>query len=217
MNEAIRAGVSAFALAEAEDLIHESADFDMPRLSVYFNKNVARVIGGGRPVTRSKAKRIKTAARILLAAALLAALALSAYAIERKSRSYAWIYRDKEKCIDFSIDLGSDKKPLETGIEVGYIPEGFILTERRTAPGNNSLSFANGDKMLYVDKVSISHNVGVDVEGGYAEIIERNGISYTHVSCKGFETLVWNDGINIYSVGGRVDLNDLFRIADGVK
>jgi hypothetical protein len=197
---------AALELAQAD--AHAVAGLPEPVPSARFNRRMRRLIPH---VKKNRYRRLTTAARIVLVAALLALLALSAVA----ARHYGFVLfnfgtygmLEAEKHTDLHI----------TDITYGYIPEGFVLTEQKNNGWHAFADFEDAQgQTIKIDKHGSYDISSVDTEGKNINTVTINGIEYAFLSSAEGTSLYWMDpesGV-LYSVKSQLDADILLRIAE---
>lgn len=153
--------------------------------------------------------------KVLLVAAVLCALLLTAFVVPSS----------REFIID-RFDIFSRYKLTESNnnaingeITVGYIPEGFKLTNKQELSRliMNDYTDSNGG-IFVVSKYSSSTEVDFDIETGNIEKINVNGKTYMfYVDNNNYNFLVWNVNDYVYQIDGNLPKDELLKIAETVK
>ena len=152
--------------------------------------------------------------KVMLIAATLSALLLTAFVIPSS----------REFIID-NFDIFSRYKLTESNnntvngeITVGYIPEGFELTNEHTNLKSITYDYMKDNDWLTISKLSSSTKIEFDTETGSIENMEYNGQTYTlYVDENNHNYLVWNKNDYIYQVDGTISKEELLKIAETVK
>lgn len=153
--------------------------------------------------------------KVMLIAATLSALLLTAFVIPSS----------REFIID-NFDIFSRYKLTESNnnavngeITVGYIPEGFKLTneqESARAIINDYIDLNGG--FITITKYSSSIEVDFDTETRNTENISVNSQIYTfYVDENNYNYLVWNKNDYVYHIDGTLPKEELLKIAETVK
>lgn len=153
--------------------------------------------------------------KVMLIAATLSALLLTAFVIPSS----------REFIID-NFDIFSRYKLTESNnnavsseITVGYIPEGFELTNEQELSRLiiNDYYNSNGE-VFTITKSTSSSKVEFDTETGSIENIENNSQIYIfYVDENNYNYLVWNKNDYVYQVDGTLPKDELLKIAETVK
>ncbi len=156
-----------------------------------------------------------TTIKVMLIAATLSALLLTAFVIPSS----------REFIID-NFDIFSRYKLTESNnnaingeITVGYIPEGFKLTNENVLSRliMNDYTDSNGGVFI-VSKYSSSTKVEFDTETGSIENLNINGREYIfYVDENNYNFLVWSVNDYVYQIDGTLPKDELLKIAESVK
>lgn len=153
--------------------------------------------------------------KVMLIAATLSALLLTAFVIPSS----------REFIID-NFDIFSRYKLTESNnnavngeITVGYIPEGFKLTNEQESARTMMNDYYNSNgEFFIISKSASSAEVDFDTETGSIENIENNGQIYIfYVDTNNHNNLVWNGNDYIYQIDGTLPKDELLKIAETVK
>lgn len=153
--------------------------------------------------------------KVMLIAATLSALLLTAFVIPSS----------REFIID-NFDIFSRYKLTESNnnaingeITVGYIPEGFELTNEQEfarATMNEYIDSSGG--VFTISKYSSSTKVEFDTETGSIEKFDINGQEYIfYIDINNYNFLIWNKNDYIYRMSGTISKDELLKIAETVK
>lgn len=155
------------------------------------------------------------AIKIMLVAAVLFALLLSAFVIP-SSREFIIDKFD----IASRYQLTTENNNSVTGeISVGYIPDGFKLNNKDTSVKHILYSYiSNIGQDFTIQKYSSSVEVDFDTENFDFENIISNNRSYTYYSSlSGNNGIMWNQNDYIYQIIGPFSKDELLKIAESVK
>ena len=153
--------------------------------------------------------------KVMLIAATLSALLLTAFVIPSS----------REFIID-NFDIFSRYKLTESNnnavngeITVGYIPEGFKLTNEQEfarATMNEYIDLSGG--VFTISKYSSSTKVEFNTESGNVENIIGNSATYIfYIDKNNHNILVWNKNDYVYQIDGTLPKDELIKIAETVK
>lgn len=152
--------------------------------------------------------------KVLLVAAVLCALLLTAFVVP-SSRKY--IIDNFDVFSRYKI-TENNKNSVNGEITVGYIPDGFELTNENISSNLIANDYTNGNDLITVSKFSSSIKVEFDTETGSIENIENNGQIYIfYVDKNNYNYLVWNKNDYIYQINGAISKDELLKIAETVK
>lgn len=153
--------------------------------------------------------------KVMLIAATLSALLLTAFVIPSS----------REFIID-NFDIFSRYKLTESNnnavsgeITVGYIPEGFKLTNERVSSRTiiNEHTDSNGGVFIITKSTSSTEAI-FDTETGEIERIVVDGQEYVfYIDKNNYKFLVWNKNDYVYQIDGTLPKNELLKIAETVK
>lgn len=153
--------------------------------------------------------------KVMLIAATLSALLLTAFVIPSS----------REFIID-NFDIFSRYKLTESNnnavdgeITVGYIPEGFELTNENVLERliMNDYYNSNGEVFI-ITKSTSSIEAIFDTETGEIERIVVDGQEYVfYIDKNNYKFLVWNKNDYVYQIDGTLPKDELLKIAETVK
>ena len=153
--------------------------------------------------------------KVMLVAAVLTALLLTAFVVP-SSRQY--IIDNFEIFSRYKI-TENNKNSVNDEIIVGYIPDGFKLTNEQVSSRTvmNDYYDASGEFFIII-KNSSSAEVDLDTETGNIENITVNNKTYSYyVDENNYNYLVWNKNDYVYHVNGTISKDELLKIAETVK
>ena len=153
--------------------------------------------------------------KVMLIAATLCALLLTAFVVP-SSREFIVDHFDifsRYKLTE------SNNNAVDGEITVGYIPEGFELTnEQKSARAIMNDYYNSNGEFFTISKYSSSIEVDLDTETGNIENIMVNNKSYSYyVDANNHNYLVWNQNDYVYQVEGTLSKDELLNIAEMVK
>ena len=155
------------------------------------------------------------AVRIILVAAILVALLLSAFVFPSSRESALSNINVFSK---FKI-TEDNKNSVNREIKVGYIPEGFELVENHTAGKQTICKYkSNSEEMFTIWKCTSSMEMNFDTENFITEEIIVDNMKYTY--CQGNEginNLVWTKFDYIYRIDGALSKEEMVKIAKFVN
>ena len=179
-----------------------------------FEKAMARLtrhVRGGRyhPLTRA-------AKAALIAAVLAALLAGSAMAAEKYGFSITRFWDHAE------VDIEKHHEELQEGLTVGYVPEGFVLSEEYKDSTTHKLIYQSvSDPAVFfgLQKLSSYSGFCFDTENRDVYEVERSKIKYTISKSEQNTTILWmrSDTTVIYTAYGTVNSDILLEIAYQVQ
>ena len=153
--------------------------------------------------------------KVMLIAATLCALLLTAFVVP-SSREFIVDHFDifsRYKLTE------SNNNAVDGEITVGYIPEGFELTnEQKSARAIMNDYYNSNGEFFTITKFSSSTEVDFDTEMGNVENVVVNGKMYMFfVDENNHNILVWNKNDYIYRIDGTISKDELLKIAEMVK
>lgn len=164
------------------------------------------------PVPQKKRRLTKKTARILLAAAVLLALAIATTAIAVPLARRANVTQLSDHGQYEVAD--PENAPDVDGITVGYVPDGFVLTEEY----EHLYVYENGGRTFTVEKVELDARISFDTEDYLSESITINGApGIYHHSDSGYNGIIFNNGEYIFMIDGNISKEELVKIAQNVQ
>lgn len=188
-----------------------STDLPKHKFSKKHNKVINDIIYGKQD---KKIKLSKGTIKVLLIAAVLLAIATTAFAIPQ-SREYI-----VDKFSNHSEYNVVDKKKSKRvkSLNVKYIPAGFEKGDDYFSRDFYIKNYKNVDKSFVVQKFALSGSVGFDTEHYETENIKINGIDAVYYRSNNNEKgIIFNDGNYIYIISGNIEKDELVKIAQNVE
>ena len=182
------------------------------RFSKKHNQKMKELFSG--QVRESEHKFSKTTIRIILIAAILLAIATTAFAIPTV-REYV-----TERFFDHSEYGIVDKGGAEdvTSLTVGYIPEDFELSNEFCSERLFTFDYTKGKEYFSVDKSSLTAGVNYDTEHNAVENIIINGLDAVYFKTDGEANgIIFNNGKYIFVITGTVPKEELIKIAQNIE
>ena len=157
-----------------------------------------------------KFKLSKRTIKVLIIAAVLLALASTAFAFPESREfiinkffnhsQYNVVYNGKVKKVD--------------SLTVNYVPSGFEKVEDH----GYSYVYKNGDKEFVVEKMTIDTSIGYDTEKYDNEIIEINGVDAVYYRSNNVNNgIIFNNANYIFWISGNIEKEELIKIAQNVE
>lgn len=160
----------------------------------------------------------KKAFRIILVAAVILSLSIAATTIGNPEREY-YIQKFDDHSIYGIKDYSGYKKI--TDFKVGYLPEDFILIDKREDEDFYTYEYKNVNNSkitLNLSKNTLITQILFNTEFFDCEVITVDGIDYaTVIEDDGFISMLWNDNEYIYELGGNISLETAIKIAQNMK
>ncbi|HBT65677.1 MAG TPA: hypothetical protein DEB10_13555, partial [Ruminococcaceae bacterium] len=102
-----------------------------------------------------------------------------------------------------------------------YIPEGYVLKTREELNMAYLCEYVNddGSDLIYNQMLFNESKMMIDTEGTVTEDIMINGIIGIFFNNKGYDNIIWNDGVYIYYISGFSELgkDELLKFAESIK
>lgn len=195
-------------ISECVDALLRMEDCEKYKLShEKLNDNIQKILNGKRN------KHISKTVRIILAAAIIALLAMFGVF------GYA---QHKYNIIDFGkySRITAQEKVKEVGknITVGYVPEGFTLSNEKHNKHYTTFEYMNGNKMFNVIIQAYTNMNTLNTEYGSLREIRKNGKEYY-----AFGEETYGAGILriehdlLYTVCGNIPEDEMLKIASSVE
>lgn len=153
--------------------------------------------------------------KVMLVAAVLSALLLTAFVIP-SSREF--IIDNFETFSRYKI-TENNKNSVNGEITVGYIPEGFKLSEQGEYSKTIYSKYISLDEKVFtINKYSSSIEVDFDTEDMSTKEIAYNGITYIcGADLYGHSYVVWNANDYVYKIDGNISTEEILIIAKSIK
>ena len=182
------------------------------KFSKKHNQKMKELFSG--QVRESEHKFSKTTVRIILIAAILLAIATTAFAIPAVRKYVTEKFYDHS---EYNILDKSGAQKVES-LELNYIPEGFVKTDEINSSELYTFEYEKGDKWFCVKKWTLNAGIYYDTEHNYRENIIINGLDavyYTaEVESRG---IIFNNGKYIFVITGTVHKEELIKIAQNIE
>ncbi len=187
----------------------DSFPLDLPKhkFSKKHNKVINDIIYGKQG---KKIKFSKGTIKVLIIAAVLLAIATTAFAIPQ-SREY--IIDKFSNHSEYNV-VDNKKSKRVKSLNVNYIPAGF---EKGDDYGD-TVQYVKGDKDFVVEKLELTGSIGFDTENYEHENIKINGIDAVYYrSNNNGKGIIFNDGNYIYIISGNIEKDELVKIAQNIE
>ncbi len=156
----------------------------------------------------------RAGARALLVAAVMLSLTITAFAVPT-SREY--ILSKFAIFSSYELSENADANPVND-ITIGYMPEGFVKSYEDVGKYKIMYEYNYEDKFISITKGDLNSITDFDTENFDSEVINFNGIVYIyHHSYNEYNGVVWNDGMNIYTLSSNLDKEEILEIAKNIK
>ena len=191
----------------------DSFPLDLPKhkFSKKHNKVINDIIYGKQG---KKIKFSKGTIKVLIIAAVLLAIATTAFAIPQ-SREY--IIDKFSNHSEYNV-VDNKKSKRVKSLNVNYIPAGFEKVEDYVSRDFYIENYENADKSFVVEKLELTGSIGFDTENYEPENIKINGIDAVYYrSNNNGKGIIFNDGNYIYIISGNIEKDELVKIAQNVE
>jgi len=156
-----------------------------------------------------KLKFSKHTFKILLIAAVLLALTITAIAVPLYKEYSVKKFSNHS---DYEV-LDSGRSYEVESLVLNYVPQGFVLTEEYI----EYVRYENKDRHFAVEKISLNGSISFNTENYPSEEIMINGIKGVYFRADEEESgIIFNNGKYIFSVGGNISKEELVQIAQSV-
>ena len=119
---------------------------------------------------------------------------------------------------DFSFnEPGSGQQYEGDDITLGYIPDGFELTEQSKSRMGIILAYTKEEQYFDISFTNIGTSFSVDTEDGTVEKITFKGYEAVYTSNPNINALVWHDNELVFKVLGNISKEEIFKIAEGIE
>lgn len=102
-------------------------------------------------------------------------------------------------------------------INLGYIPDGFTLTDSSEYNSISCATYYNINKYFNVSKSIVPDTVSIDTENAETEYVDINGIT-AFMSIKPKQIiLIWECNDVLYDISGNIDKETIIKIAENIE
>lgn len=155
-------------------------------------------------------KLSKRTIRLILIAAILLALSITAYAVPAFREFTVNKFLNHS---EYEVSKTEQVKKVKS-LKVNYIPAGFKISEDY----GTAVLYKNKDKIFAIEKATIDASIGYDTEKYEDEIIEINGIKAVYYRSDDENSgIIFNNGDYIFMVSGNIEKEELVKIAQNVE
>lgn len=178
-----------------------------------YKKNKKRLIDKMRGDKYHKLTR--NAVRIILIAAIIFAIMVTTAVASPGVRKY--VIKQFETYSVLRVNENDKNKVIfDDNLEIGYVPDGFKLTQKKMGNLQNLIEYFNGEKWFSVIKVTSSRDLTFDSENSDVEVKSINDVNY-YVSKKDYLMIIWNIGDYNYHFESNLDEETAFSIIKSIK
>ncbi|MCH5316937.1 MAG: DUF4367 domain-containing protein [Eubacterium sp.] len=155
-------------------------------------------------------KLTKNAVRMIIIAAIILSLAITAFAIEAIKAYRA-----------YNVSVGTvysatnrDKANTNENLNIGYIPDGYYLVKDITLPKAIAKEYkaVNGNKII-LEKYMLTSESILDTEKYPYEEIYENNIKYIYYSYDNYRCIIWVKDKYKYNITSMISKDELLLIA----
>lgn len=156
----------------------------------------------------------KKTARAILVAAIILALAVTAFAIET---SHNYDLNPFNIYTEFSVDSENGNKDIDE-ISLHYIPDGYSQTYKSAVDNQRFYEYTNQQSAWFNVQVYVQDGlINIDTEDYECETVEISGTEYVFFSDgKNYNGVVYNEDGFLFIVDGSIERDVLFDIAQNV-
>lgn len=159
-------------------------------------------------------KFTKNTIRILIAAAIILSMAATAFAVPQ-SREY--IIRNLFDHSSYTISNTNNSLKI-SDLKVGYIPDGFVLTNSLKDENIHMYEYKNNDKFIVINKSNIGNKINFDTEKYNYEKLLINNIEYNIYQTKSNTYgIVWNNGLYTFDIDSNISKDEMLKIAEAIE
>ncbi len=158
-------------------------------------------------------KLTKSVVRLVLVAAVILSLAVTASAVPTTNEYevYELIHESVYSVVE------EEKFKKITYLNVGYMPEGFVLEEKFDNEVSYDHAYKKGEYHFYISKRQLSGDTFFDSENSKVKIVKHNNIDYVVYYDDEYAGIIWNNGRNLFDIGGNIGVEELLKIAYSVS
>ena len=102
-------------------------------------------------------------------------------------------------------------------VSIGYIPEGFELTESKEGINNFFLNFENEKEFVQLKRNKISLKTAINTEKGTLENLRINDCEGVYIIGNSANTLLWHDGVYTYQILSNLEKEEIIKIAESTS
>lgn len=174
-----------------------------------FDKEMQRLVDKMRNDKYHKFTR-KTMSALIIAAVILS-FATTAFAIP-SSRKY--IIEKFTDHFSYAV-IEPDNIDIVEDIIVGYIPEGYKKRNEYIFEKEISQEYQRDDEWFIISKNTIDTEINFDALDTESKTID--GTKYLFFMTDSTNGVIWNDSLYVYSVSGKINKEELIKIAIEIK
>ncbi|MGN0532414.1 MAG: DUF4367 domain-containing protein [Eubacterium sp.] len=158
-------------------------------------------------------KMTKSVVRLLIVAAVILSVAVTASAVPTTNEYevYELIYESIYRVVE------EEKFKEITYLNVGYLPEGFVPAEKQEDKVSYNYEYKKGECQIDIAKGQLSGDIRFDSENHKVKIVKHNNIDYVVYYNDESSGVIWNNGRNLFRIGGNIGVEELLKIAYSVS
>ena len=126
-----------------------------------------------------------------------------------------FVFDPKATHTDFEV-VDSSQTFRNDYISIGYLPEGFALTDDSSDKYLVLLEFKKGDKHIRIDRYSVESSTSIDTENSTVSDIKIRSLNGKYINNPRFQAVVWYTDEQIYSVFTNISKEETIRVAESV-
>lgn len=206
--------------AEANAFDPESYDY---RFSEGFAERMGRIFAmADRTYVSVGRRRVRKAAALALAAALIMATAACGVAVTKPLVKWLTSENEEQGSVDIQFEI-EDPNNLTGGEFICIapeIPEEYEIVTEQEDKGYFYVEYKNEeDEVIYFSQsvMSESRVMGIDNETGDLNETLVNGNQGYEWSNGGFHSLTWSNGIYLFDLAGTCEMDQLYEIAESIQ
>ncbi|GHV16573.1 hypothetical protein FACS189425_01120 [Clostridia bacterium] len=165
---------------------------------------------------RSFSAARKIAAAVVVSAAVLFSLLMATP--QGRAAAVDVLMTWYEKFVSIVSPMEEEAAPDPSEWSVGFVPEGFALTDDELFGSQRIIFYAADEKYFSITITPPGSRVDIGVEGTEPEQTERNGVTYYCFSLDDNENAVYWDTENTeFVLSGNLPTEELLRVAEETK
>lgn len=118
---------------------------------------------------------------------------------------------------DFSFGDAGGISYSDDDVTLGYIPNGFVLTERESNNSGVTLMFEQDKQYFYLTIHDITVQSNIDTENATVEPIQINGMEGVCITNQNINAVIWHNSEFVFRLEGNVSLEELKKMAKKVE
>ncbi len=174
-----------------------------------------------RPLLAEKRRKPRRWSRLLVLAAVLAALAAGISVGAGQKPSYQVYWSQADGNISYSIRADADGKTTFRAMKASYVPEGWVLDSESVSERSASAAYRYGEDAYFTLRQTVQERktgslLGDTYQAEAAEVSGQPGILVRR-ACDGALKLMWTDGPNILELDSTgLSREEVMKIAENI-